>query len=155
MWFFLKNTGSILRGGYFRFKTKYLEPFTFPEVSQQQEKELVFLVDTITNKKVELNNVNSKIVELLAVDFKLIDPLSFSITTSWYDTDFKLFIQELSKKKVKMTTEQEEKWLDRFNRMSVQAREIKQVIDKTDKEIDKMVYSLYGLTEEEIKVIEG
>ena len=28
-------------------------------------------------------------------------------------------------------------------------------IEKTDKEIDKMVYELYGLSEEEIKIVEG
>ena len=28
-------------------------------------------------------------------------------------------------------------------------------IDATDKQIDKLVYKLYGLTEEEIKIIEG
>ena len=27
MWFFLKNTGTELGGGYFRFKTNYLKPF--------------------------------------------------------------------------------------------------------------------------------
>ena len=34
------------------------------------------------------------------------------------------------------------------------ANAIQQLIDKTDKEIDEMVYQLYGLTEEEIKVVE-
>lgn len=33
--------------------------------------------------------------------------------------------------------------------------EIKEEIEKTDKEIDKKVYELYGLTEEEIRVVEG
>lgn len=33
--------------------------------------------------------------------------------------------------------------------------ELKQEIDKTDKEIDQKVYKLYGLSEEEIKVVEG
>ena len=27
MWWFLANTGTVLRGGYFRFKTNYLSPF--------------------------------------------------------------------------------------------------------------------------------
>jgi hypothetical protein len=36
-----------------------------------------------------------------------------------------------------------------------QALAIKSEIDKTDKEIDRMVYDLYGLTEEEIKIVEG
>lgn len=33
--------------------------------------------------------------------------------------------------------------------------QIQQQIDKTDKEIDQLVYKLYGLTEEEIKIIEN
>ena len=28
-------------------------------------------------------------------------------------------------------------------------------IDATDREIDKLVYGLYGLTQEEIKIVEG
>ncbi len=28
-------------------------------------------------------------------------------------------------------------------------------IDSTDRQIDKLVYELYGLTEEEIKIVEG
>ena len=32
---------------------------------------------------------------------------------------------------------------------------LKQQIDSTDKEINKLVYQLYGLTEEEIAVVEG
>ena len=34
------------------------------------------------------------------------------------------------------------------------AQELKQQINQTDKEIDQMVYELYGLTEEEIKIVE-
>ena len=33
--------------------------------------------------------------------------------------------------------------------------EIKSQIDQTDKEIDRMVYELYGLTEEEIQIVEN
>ncbi len=29
------------------------------------------------------------------------------------------------------------------------------MIDTTDKEIDQMVYQLYGLTDEEIEIVEG
>ena len=49
----------------------------------------------------------------------------------------------------------EEKWLDRFERLKKEALAIKGVIDSTDKEIDEMVYELYGLTEDEIQIIEG
>ena len=32
---------------------------------------------------------------------------------------------------------------------------IQNIITSTDKEIDAMVYALYGLTDEEIKIVEG
>ena len=31
----------------------------------------------------------------------------------------------------------------------------KRQIDATDRQIDKLVYELYGLTDEEIKIVEG
>jgi len=36
-----------------------------------------------------------------------------------------------------------------------EAQILKTEIDKTDKEIDQMVYELYGLSEDEIKIVEG
>ncbi|HOX77188.1 MAG TPA: hypothetical protein PLW31_04035 [Bacteroidales bacterium] len=35
------------------------------------------------------------------------------------------------------------------------ALDIKAKIDAADKEIDRMVYELYGLTEEDIRIVEG
>lgn len=34
LWFFIKNTGYTLRGGYFTFKTNYLTPFPLPDVKE-------------------------------------------------------------------------------------------------------------------------
>ena len=48
-----------------------------------------------------------------------------------------------------------------LNKKLVEAREprtresLQRQIDATDKQIDKLVYELYGLTEEEIKIVEG
>ncbi len=35
------------------------------------------------------------------------------------------------------------------------AQALQAQIDRTDKEIDRMVYALYGLSEEEVGVVEG
>jgi hypothetical protein len=42
-----------------------------------------------------------------------------------------------------------------FEAKRAEAQTLKAEIDKTDNEIDQMVYALYGLTEEEIKIVEG
>jgi len=42
-----------------------------------------------------------------------------------------------------------------FENKKSDAQILKSKIEKTDKEIDQMVYELYGLTEEEIKIVEN
>ncbi|MDP3313716.1 Eco57I restriction-modification methylase domain-containing protein [Lutibacter sp.] len=73
----------------------------------------------------------------------------------WYLLSFAEFIKELEKKKVKLSLSQKAEWEDYFLQESKKALELKTNIDKTDKEIDAMVYELYGLTEEEIKIVEN
>ena len=41
-----------------------------------------------------------------------------------------------------------------FNEQKEKAQTLKAEINKTDQEIDAMVYELYGLTEEEIAIVE-
>lgn len=45
--------------------------------------------------------------------------------------------------------------MELFEENKKKALALKAEIDKTDKEIDQMVYELYGLTEEEIQIISG
>ena len=42
-----------------------------------------------------------------------------------------------------------------FNEQKEKAQNIKSKIEKTDKEIGQMVYELYGLTGEELKIVEN
>lgn len=74
---------------------------------------------------------------------------------NWYALTFKEFIAELGKKKIKLTLAQESEWEEYFLQEQTKALAIKNQIDSTDKEIDRMVYELYELTEDEIKIIEA
>ncbi len=74
---------------------------------------------------------------------------------SFYDFDFKTFVAELKKQKITLSLIQQDEWEDYFNSYKNEINTIQAEISKTDKEIDEMVYELYGLTEEEVKVVEG
>ncbi len=74
---------------------------------------------------------------------------------NWYTLTYKEFVAELSKKKIKLTLAQEAEWEEYFASEQAKALEIKQQIDATDRKIDHMVYELYGLTDEEIGIVEG
>lgn len=69
------------------------------------------------------------------------------------ELSFAEFLKELAKAKVNLALSQKAEWEDYFLAEQQKAISIKSQIDQTDKEIDQMVYELYGLTEEEIKIV--
>ncbi|OAV70414.1 Type IIS restriction enzyme Eco57I [Bacteroidales bacterium Barb4] len=67
--------------------------------------------------------------------------------------DFKQFLAELKKQKISLSLKQQEEWEEYFNDYKSGCNIFAEQIDTTDKEIDRMVYELYGLTEEEIEIV--
>ena len=72
----------------------------------------------------------------------------------FYDSDFKNFLSELKKQKVTLSLAKQTEWKSFFETTKLEINQVQSEIEKTDKEIDQMVYELYGLTEEEIKIVE-
>jgi hypothetical protein len=60
----------------------------------------------------------------------------------------------LAKQKIALTLKQQDEWEEYFNEYKTECRNFVNQINTTDKEIDALVYALYGLSEEEIKVVE-
>lgn len=75
--------------------------------------------------------------------------------------EFEDFVKEYTKaKKIKFTDKLEERtfkhqWQSLFENDKTLTCKLKTQIQTTDKEIDAMVYKLYGLSEDEIKIVEG
>jgi tRNA1(Val) A37 N6-methylase TrmN6 len=154
LWYFLSSTGYVLRGGFFTFKTKYLEPFPLPKLNNLEEQiPFVEKVNLIINKTEYFQNSQIHFVQLLQNKFD-IKKLTTKLQ-NWNELEFKEFMQELIKQKIKFSLSEEGDWLKYFNEEKEKAQNLKSDIEKTDKEIDQMVYELYGLTEEEIKIVEG
>ncbi|MCP5103162.1 MAG: hypothetical protein GY950_07280 [bacterium] len=74
--------------------------------------------------------------------------------SEWYKLSFDDFRKELEKQKIKLPLQEQAEWLQYFNEQKQKAMIIQSSIAKTDNEIDKMVYELYELTDEEIKIVE-
>lgn len=73
----------------------------------------------------------------------------------WYELSFSDFTKELKKKKISLSLSEEADWEDYFLKEQQKAQDLQNQINQIDKEIDQMVYSLYGLTDEEIDIIEN
>ncbi len=74
---------------------------------------------------------------------------------SFYNYDFKTFVSELNKQKIQLSLVQQDEWEEYFESYKAEINNLQTQISQTDKEIDRMVYELYGLTEDEIKIVES
>ncbi len=124
------------------------------------EKQIAFssLADKMLLTNTEFQMTNQKFKSFLQKNGKLAK-LPGKLE-KWYDLTYPDFIKELNKviktaKGTPLTKKDEFEWMELFEENKKKALELKAEIDRTDKEIDEMVYELYGLTEEEIKIVEG
>lgn len=104
-----------------------------------------------TNK--ELQELKRQLLQLLQSNFPAVQ-LNKKLE-QWPSLSFAEFLKELSKQKIKPALPQQAEWMGYFEEQKIKALALQTVIDTTDKEIDAMVYELYGLSEDEIKIVEG
>lgn len=71
------------------------------------------------------------------------------------EADFAALLAELKKQKISLTLVQKDEWEDYFTQYKAACNALSAQIAATDKEIDRLVYDLYSLTPDEIKVVEG
>jgi tRNA G10 N-methylase Trm11 len=156
MWFFLKNTGTELRGGYFRFNTKYIEPFPIPDLNKLSKsgisKKAKKLLELNSKLKLEKNSFLDEVREDYELS-KLSKKLQNFETLSLSD-----FIKEIAKaKKWKLSKKMEKylknHWKTFFEESKEEILKTLKEIHKLETEIDEKVYQLYNLTPEEIKEI--
>ena len=104
-----------------------------------------------TNK--ELHELKQNLLQLLQSNFPTVQ-LNKKLE-QWPTLSFAEFLKELNKQKIKLSLPQQEEWMSYFEEQKSLAATLQNTIDTTDKEIDQMVYRLYGLTDEEIAIVEG
>ncbi len=152
-WYYLSKTSSELRGGYFRFKTKYVLPFPLPIIPKDNFPFLNSISERISNERMICNDFQKSFLEFLEIKVGLFSPSTK--LQNWPSLDFKGFLGELSKAKVKMSLSEEAEWMAYFTEQKGKALTLQSEITRLDREIDQLVYQLYELTEEEIRIVEG
>jgi len=123
------------------------------EISLEAQKPFIEKADKMLSLNKDLQEKVSSFQRLLTRKFEL-EKLSTKLQ-DWYLLEFSEFIKELKKLKIKLSLKEEMEWEEIFIEKKEEVEKVKNEIEITDKEIDRMVYELYGLSEEEIKIIEG
>ncbi len=138
------------RGGYLRLKSQYITSIPIPDnIDNEKLKKQVESIMAFSNEEKLLIQ---QFTQLLQSKFEVIN--INNKLQNWANLTSNEFFKELEKQKIKLSLAEQKEWLQYFEEQQTTANNIQQVIQQTDKEIDRMVYGLYGLSEEEIKIIE-
>ena len=133
-------------------KIIYIDELPIKNIPLEKQQPFIEKADKMLFLNKELQDLSQKFQRMLLRKFDL-EKLSTKLQ-EWYLLDFSDFIKELKRLKVKLSLSQESEWEEYFLEEKLKAVAIDSEIKATDKEIDSMVYKLYDLTDEEIKIIE-
>ena len=153
VWIFLTSICVVRSGGYIEVKPQYFEQIPIPPIPDNLAISLVESVDKMLTLNAELQQKVSRFLRRITETYQL-EKTTAALAT-FYTLNFADFAKELGKQKVKLTLVQKDELEDYFNAYAAECQQLKTAIATTDHEIDRMVYALYGLTDEEIAVIEN
>jgi hypothetical protein len=152
VWFFLKSTGDVLRGGYFTFTTEYLKLFHIPYTANIITKtEISTTVNMLLQETNQLNNISSEFIHRIITSFSIEKNLKLLQTFylfSWNELVSK--IPELTK----INPQKQDEWEMYFENHKKSIINLQLSIDKLEHKINYLVYDLYNFTKEEIEEIE-
>ena len=138
-----------LQGGTREIRKVYFENFSIPECSDKQP--FIALADQMLLLHQQLQEKRSRFLRRLSDNFE-----GVKVTTAlqtFNQLDFKAFVAELKKQKIKLSLVQQDEWEEYFNQYKSACNEISGQIAATDNEIDQRVFDLYGLTPEEQQIV--
>lgn len=118
--------------------------------SSENQQQISLLVKKMLSLNETLQKKSTNFLKVVKQTFAL-EKISTKLET-FYNLDFDGFMKEL---KQKLTPKTKLEWLEVFEETKKSLQEIQTQIAAIDKEINALVYKLYDLTEEEIKIVEG
>ena len=134
--------------------THQLEQIPIPDFKNSQlstiSSQLEVLAEQMLSLNSDLQKKTSNFLKVATETFNIEKP-SAKLET-FYDLTFEEFIKEL---KQKITPKIKLEWLELFEEQKAALQKLKEEIAATDRQINSLVYKLYGLTDEEIKIVES
>lgn len=135
----------------------------FPKIKGYQIKELPIVLTDEFNQK-EISDLASLMItqseELISLDSKFVSfvknkfPDLESKLSSWFQFSFNDLLKVLKKSKVRLNLSEEAEWMQYFNDQIINARKIQLKISQINQQIDCKINELYGITNEEIQIVE-
>ena len=149
--YFKKNTAKAERKLFPKIILNDLRLFPIKVIPKESQEPFIALADTMLSLNSQLQEKRTRFLRRLNENFE-----GIKITTAlqtFDQLDFKGFVAELKKQKIKLSLIEQDEWEDYFNQYRQACQELSEQIKATDAEIDNKVFDLYGLTQEEREIV--
>ena len=151
---YLKNANvNLNRNAFPKINVNTLESFPVPEIPLFVQTQIDSLSGNMIIKTNELHEGINKFIGLLHDNFEL--PSVPKRIEAFYELEFKEFNAELKKLKINLTLSQQSEWKDFFEQTKTKMNLLQSDLVSMDNEIENLIYQLYGLSNEEIEIIEN
>ena len=135
-------------------KKVYLSKLPIKVIAPDKQQPFVQKADKMLELNQQLQERKNKFLNSVKDNFEIKKNSNKLVT--FYDYDFKIFLAELKKQKIKLSLgPQYDELKEYFTTYKNEINQLQTQISTTDKTIDQMVYELYDLTEDEIKIVES
>jgi hypothetical protein len=146
-----KSIGKQTGGGSFEYFPNGVGKMPIPQISLDEQQPFIAFADKMLSLHAELRRERERFQQLLfdnlgavKMDDKRFDGLM----------EFKDFLVDVKKQKCPIPLGEQDEWRTVFTSTKQKIAALGKTIKDTDAAIDWMVYALYGLTEDEIAVVE-
>lgn len=131
----------------------YMKKIPIKVISVELQQPFISRVEQIIQFNTEFQSLNTRFLKLLQSSFSNLTA-NKKIET-WYEMTFGEFRKELKKQKIDIPIKELMDYQELFDTNAALLKEIQTKINNAEKEIDKLVYELYELTNEEVQIIEN
>lgn len=140
-----------IRGGDINIYPEHIRNIPIPHISQEAQQPLITLAETMLSLNTLLHDKHSRFLRRLSDN---LEGLKITTPLQQFDQlDFKGFMAELKKQKIHIPVKEQDEWEDLFNERVAECQKLSAQIKVTNEEIDQRVFDLYGLTEEERRIV--
>ncbi len=150
---YLHSISPLKKGGYHSYSPKIIDTIPIPKNYLEKQSPLIKNVHLILDSNKKLNLEIKSFHNWINRTFN-IEKLSKKLE-NYYELDFEEFLKEIKKKKVDISKRKTQELLENeFNESISIIKPLQKEIQQLEKEIDNIIYELYDLTPDEIKIIE-
>jgi hypothetical protein len=152
-WYLLTANASTMSGGFYQIHGRVLEKLPIPPATPEQKTkigELAQRCQTLSEARYKLENDTRLTISELGVK-KLTQKLE-----KWWTLDFQELRDELKKSaKVEIELKKQTEWRNFFDDAKAEREKLDLQIRLLEKELNLLVYELFGLDDEEVLLIEN